>query len=136
MDVTQKLFDATVRAETIIHLASMAYEEDSWAEVVREVVSDYGDDEICDLLEISGDLDEQEIQWAVCESGKTGFLIQMATPVPKYHPDSDNDGSYTFSWGHYATKWFYGDDILTIYEDGIKWAEEYRSKQRDRQLAA
>ncbi len=68
--------------------------------------------------------DEALPQW-LQEAGKLGFVVQMATPVMT---PRGNGASY--SWGHYTTKWVYGETLETALDAGFAWVESQRSKEK------
>jgi hypothetical protein len=45
-----------------------------------------------------------------------------------YRYKSGSTGA-SFSWGHYATKWIYGDTLEDAVKQGFDWVEEQRKKE-------
>lgn len=58
---------------------------------------------------------------------ETGFLVQLARPVPSGFCGT----SHSFSWGHYATKWIYVDDL----DELVVLAEEFSEQVLERARA-
>ncbi len=131
MDIMTMLVDEGMRAEEIIHIASMATDE-----VLSEPLKGALEDDFEYLSELLGFEvveDMEENSWNIVNSGKRGFLVKMATPVPTFHGDGNG---YSFSWGCYTTQWFYSDDIEQTYKDAVVWRTKYMEDQKQKQLAA
>jgi len=58
--------------------------------------------------------------WALeCLAGSSGFLAQLARPVPTTFLGGKD--TYSFSWGYYRTKWVHANDM----DDLVHLAEEF-----------
>jgi len=129
-EICENFFNNGVRVETIIHLGSMCHDyaypscaedafEQDWEEVLKALD-----------LEIDADADKEEISSTLYDNNKLGFLIQAATPVPKFLSSSSSTHS---GWGYYATKWIYAENINEAISKAHEWAEEYYQEQKVKQ---
>lgn len=64
--------------------------------------------------------------------GKQGYLVQFSTPVMK----NVTTISSSYSWGHYATYWVYGETIEDAIEKGFAWVAKRRKKEAGKEVAA
>lgn len=126
-ELATAMLEADLRAETVIHLASQVVDE----ALPREVQDAFE----ADLIEIAPLLgldptpvceDTRELSSSLSDIGKFGFLVRMATPVPRRMTAT----SYHFSWGCYQCRWFYGESLDDIYADALRWHTEYIAEQR------
>ena len=129
-EIGQLMFDTTMRAERILHFASQGMEDSFPDDLKNAFESDWED--IWKAVGI--DEPENEENWAIAEtlinSNKLGFLVQMATPVPK---DVGEHG-YSYSWGFYQMKWFYGESLDEVYKAAGQWQESYIEKITEKAL--
>lgn len=123
-----QMIEENVRCEKIFHLGIMTAQE-SLPDDLREAFdSDWG--QMDKALKLRNKVDICADEWQKVEAleveQKNGFLIQFATPCPDF---LDRD-SYSFSWGFYTCKWFYGETMEEVTQKGIKWARGYINKKR------
>lgn len=130
-DIAEDLEQASLRAEVIIHLPSMIAPGTPVPSEVQGAFED-NEDEFSELLGIEFTRDMEEDALAIYESGKRGFLVEMATPVPHTFGKT----SHSFSWGHYQCKWFYAAELEEIYRAAILWQSAYMSQKREEASAA
>ena len=125
-ELAENLFNASVRVEQMFWIPGIT------AQPPREF-EDFLSDEIAGdcapaVLEalpfLKGMIDEgAEAEDVVAEMNfrrKIGFIAQVATPRPY---DIRKDGSHSFTWGHYHTKWLYADTLESLSEQAVTWAE-------------
>lgn len=126
------LFDSSVRAETIIHLASMAI-QDSWSASVNEAFND-DLDEIVKVIGIplSDDMERAEMAESLIDHQKLGWLVKFSTPTPSHFHGNGRGFSFSTSWGLYASKWFYGEDYEMLCVEAVKWRDEVVEQCRER----
>lgn len=125
-EISQRLFDANVRIEEMFWLGGMS----------AGVPSDFEDFVQDDLpeekqilaalpflgafLKDDGDAAAEDILAECSFRRKLGFILQLATPIPR---DFGKDPrSYSFSWGHYATKWLYCETLNDLAPAAELWA--------------
>jgi len=70
--------------------------------------------------ELRGDW-EANVDYIASRHSEVGFLAELARPV-------FTRGSY--SWGHYNTRWFYGETIEEIMKQAITWADALDAKNK------
>lgn len=128
--LAEKMWEETARIERIIFLAG-AMTDGAFSDDLDEFLD--GEDEktikeclgkipdYVDLEARSYERNDSVSEWLAC-AGKTGFLVQFATPVMTPH----SGGSMSFSWGYYNTKWLYAETIDEAIEKGMKWVKERR----------
>lgn len=64
-------------------------------------------------------VDLVEAAYLLIDEEKYGFLIKAETPVKSYYAS----GGASYSWGHYATKWIFAEDINTALQRAVDWAD-------------
>ena len=120
------------RIEKMIYLAGVLGESEAFSEDAKEFLfeSDWEDlentlGEIPQYVKdaFSDDREYELIEWMFTE-GKLGFAVQFATPVRT--PVGDNAAN--MSWGHYYTKWVYGNTVNDAMEAGFKWCSDMKAK--------
>lgn len=135
MEFFKQFDDANVRIEWLFWLPSIVVQP---PEEFFDAVSDHSDDlvelkclpEIARTLElgVSEGLSHRDTVEELCgafyRENREGFIFQAATPVTSDH----RPGAYTFSWGHYHTKWFYAPTLNDIAQTVASWADEMRTK--------
>ena len=125
--LAQLAHEHNLRAEQIIHLGAQACCGPE-ADAVTEAFENDGEEiwEALGLpetyLELGDQLDEILLQ-----EGRTGFLVQIATPVPQQFYDG---GAYSSSWGCYHCHWFYGDTLEQAFNKALKYKQEWLAKRR------
>ncbi|MDY0164638.1 hypothetical protein [Desulfobotulus sp.] len=123
----------SLRAETIIHIGSMLAGE--WPESAKDAFSYDWDDVFLDLglkneAEVGLEWNEyEEISQFLWDNGKSGFLVQFATPIPENFTARGHSGS----WGYYTTKWIYAETYEDACAAAMKWQDEYIEKKRKQQ---
>lgn len=127
--IIEYFYDNSIRAEKIIHLGIQCIDELS-PDVKEEFKYDYN--EISSALGLESpdllDGDDEDISSLFIESGKLGFLIKFATPVPKFY--SDNSDSYSFSWSFCRMEWIYGETLEEACKKAIEWKEVYINSEK------
>lgn len=124
-------FDNSIRPEQIIHLGTQCVHDfDEWESDLSDLFADYLED-ICEAIGIEPteelDDDMTNLPSFLVDSGKPGFLVRFATPVPKQFYSS---GGYSWSWGHYTTKYIYGDTYEEACKKAMKWQADYIATKR------
>jgi hypothetical protein len=62
-----------------------------------------------------------------------GFFVQLAVPIPRdFHKDGK---SYSFSWGHYRTEWFFFPTLDALVNRAETWAAEVVEAARKKTAA-
>ncbi len=76
-------------------------------------------------------LDDEEVSEGFLEicgqEGVCGLLGQAATPVKQYSADGK---SASFTWGHYHTAWFYGENLDEIVRKAAAWCADKEAAGR------
>lgn len=131
-----KLEDATVRIEQIIHFGCMLTDY-SMPESVKELFEDVTPivDDLFPDLPAEGKQEIEngyfEIEWFIDwinEKRRHGYGILFATPVMK----PIGEGGRDYSWGHYSTKWIYADTLEEAVDKAVLWAAERRQVEVER----
>ena len=123
MTIYEQMAENTIRAETILHLDGM-----TTVDVMAPALRDAIDDDFDFLEKLLGIelVEDHCLNWlAITEAEKTGFLVKMATPHPKFH---DSINSFSFSWGWYTTMWFHAPTLEKVYQAAIEWQELFHNK--------
>lgn len=138
-DIAQRLFDASVRFDKLIWLAASATDSGATSEDFRDFCENIPDsvDESDPLLEALPTLkeyaegdeypDPEEVAQKLIWAHKVGYLALAATPVMRWWPDGQGA---EFSWGHYNTKWLYGETPAAVAAAALKWAKRCRAKEK------
>jgi len=130
LELISEMYDASVRAETIIHLGTMAWDEEG----ASEILTDEFESDPEPLLEATG-LDRDaiyelfEFSEALRDERKSGWLVKFSTPVPA---SFDARGNYSFSWGYYTSKWMYGDDYEQLCREALQWQSDFVQRRRQK----
>jgi hypothetical protein len=135
--IHEKLDDATIRMSQVILLAGMLNDGSDVADPLRELLEDEDDKILIDcfpdmpaaILEYRDDEDmfkEEFASWAM-RANKLGFLIQFGRPVMRYSADGEHA---SYSWGHYAQRWVYGDTLEEAIEKGLEWAAKREAAEK------
>ena len=93
----------------------MLHDPEELPDIVKDVLFDF---EEIDTSEIEG-LDDTDTYSAIGfydeivnrKLKHEGFFIKLAVPIPRYGEHATDKDSCMFSWGYYATQWFYLKDI-------------------------
>jgi len=125
--ILEKLMDASARFEQVIFLPGALAAGDAMSDDLTEFF-DYEDIETIEssLGKIPSwvNLDDTN---DICNWLSTyellGFLVKFATPVMS----PSGNGSRSFSWGYYSTKWIYAETIDAAVENGLAWVKECRA---------
>lgn len=84
----------------------------------------FEEETVCELLGLPLDIEaEHEIIELLQQNNKIGFLAEFATPKPMRFKNNGN--SWTSSWGYYQTKWFYADDVESLEDAAVEWAQDH-----------
>jgi len=128
-EILEKLMDASARFEQVIFLPGALAAGDVMSDDLTEFF-DYEDVEtveshfgkIPDWVSLN---DANDIcEWlSTCE--RLGFLVKFATPVMS----PSGNGSRSFSWSYYSTKWIYAETIDAAVEKGLAWVKECRASE-------
>lgn len=120
--IASDMFDANLRCEQIIHLASQCFDETT-SHVEDAFSMDW--DVIWEAIGVEPQGEERhDINQTIVDSRKFGFLVQMATPVLTMI----GKVGWSLSWGHYSTKWFYAESLDEIYKAAFVWEEKHRKE--------
>lgn len=123
-----QMIEDNVRCEKIFHLGIMTAQDRLPDDLKEAFDSDWA--QIHKTLKLRYKVDIDADEWQMVEAlevdQKNGFLVQFATPCPRFF-DSD---SFSFSWGFYTCKWFYAETMEEVTQKGIKWARGYINKKR------
>jgi hypothetical protein len=124
-DIAQSLFDANVRIEEMFWIPGIcAGAPRAFKDFLQDELADDCAPAILEALPFlkgfsDGVPDAEEVLAEMAMRRKNGFIFQAATPRPyEYRPD----GSYSFSWGSYYTKWMYADSLEQAANMAIGWA--------------
>lgn len=127
--IFENLMDASARFEKVIFLAGALAAGDAMSDDLTEFF-DYEDIETVEsyfgkipdwvCLNDTNDICE----WlSTCD--RLGFLVHVATPVMS--PTSN--GSRSFSWGYYNSKWIYAETMDAAVEKALAWVKECRANE-------
>lgn len=129
--LADRFFQKTARIENMFLLAGVLpcdsfpealrdfFRAESWDDI-KECLGDIPDD-IMDEIE---DNENAVAEWLMNQK-KLGYLIQFATPFKKY-----NGPVATYSWGHYYTKWVYGENLDAALNEGFSWVEKSHAEDK------
>src|SRR5690606_32801229 len=119
---------------TILHLATMC-QDAAFPSVAEEAFIDDWDG-ICAALGLDPDACDPEepadIATLLHEGGKLGFLVQFATPAPRFRPCGDIDHH---GWGMYSLTWIYAETLGEAFDKAFAWRQGYLAEQRARHEA-
>jgi len=132
--LARRFYNATARVDDIVLLASVLGEIDSMPTVMED---DFLQEDIGVMLSCFGPMpdeikeayeseDYSEFLGWLLDNDRFGFLLKFATPVMKHY----DSGGASFSWGHYRTKWVYGDTLEAALDSGFCWVDECRKKEK------
>jgi hypothetical protein len=130
-EIARKCYELPARAKFIINVASMLA-EDHYPESFHDNFFDDLSNPvvpgsiIAEMPELVKMRDPADVAEALQNSGRLGFLVEVATPVKRI----TGKNSSKFSWGCYSTAWFYGDSFEVAMEKGFLWAEEKEKTAR------
>jgi hypothetical protein len=129
--IQERLYEATLRMETIILLAGMVNDGDAIADPLRELLEEEDDDQLqrcfpdmpASLIVQRDDEDafREAFNWWLTDADKAGFVIRFGRPVMRWN--ATGDGA-TYSWGNYYTRWLYGDTVEQALQLAEQWAAE------------
>lgn len=125
-----RLSEASLRIEQCLPLFGCLNGGDAPVDALEDFASEIDDEDLArlwpdlvDLLPTNADSDE--LIEALVESGKRGWLVQVATPVMR--PDAI---ASSFSWGIYGTHWLYAESMEDIVAQAEAWAADCRRSER------
>jgi hypothetical protein len=135
-ELSDKFNDEAARIDNILFIAGMLGDGFSMQDALREFLEDEDVEvlESCfgplpDHVKASiEDVDALTIADWLIETGKLGFLVNIATPAM----EPTGEGSSSFSWAFYVSQWVYGDTIEAALEAGFAWVEKQRTKEKER----
>lgn len=139
-------FDETIaRIETIIWMPGVIF-----ASAMTDALQDFIDDTSTDTMHESlppafrktwdnadrNDFDDDEridVLLSACARERVhGLLFKVAVPVTSNHRD---DG-YTFSWGHYVTRWIYAESIEAMASMAMQFADQQLARDKAKSAKA
>lgn len=125
--LAQQCYDNDLRAEQVVHLATMCT-TDVWG-YVRELFEEQ-DDVIWQVLGIDAPehKDAESMGRHLFVNGRHNFLVQMSTPIPEEFLIEGSNHSY---WGIFATQWFYADDMEAVFQQALAWKKEVIDANRE-----
>lgn len=128
--------EATARVESMTLLAAVLVDES-----LPTYLEDFFEDEDIEDLErcfgplpdyLRDELEERDmggvVEWLV-RNDKLGYLIQFATPVMRPYKLKSGTCGASYSWGHYARRWVYGDTLDAALDQGFEWVKKQREKE-------
>jgi hypothetical protein len=127
-ETIESMFEGSIRAEVIIHLATMLA-QDSFPGIATEAFMEEDPEPLWESIGIEPpyDLDDPGLIFDhLMDNDKSGFLVKFATPVPQ----NIKDGSHSMSWGYYATHWIYADTYQEACEKALAWRQEFYKKRK------
>jgi hypothetical protein len=129
-DLCDRFWNATARIEEMFLLAAIG---DSLPSRIEDLLQEEEWERLEKCfgkipLHVKKDIDARDFEafteW-ISNTGKRGFLVSMSTPVMKRYGEKGS----SYSWGHYASDWFYGDTLENALDKGFAWVEEQRMKE-------
>jgi hypothetical protein len=124
--------EETIRINKIIHIplafANCDAPSDDLEELLEFANTEDWPPELAAALKDTQDASVEEMLEAIADANLRGFLVDLNTPVRTYH-GGPYDGS-SFSWGHYASKWFFVPSLEEIAEPADVWLKECEAKWR------
>lgn len=128
--IADEFFDENIRIEKIIWLAGNM---DEPSDDLCEFLEFAEKDELAALfgIKITKEMqDRSELLSALARACKCGFLVEVATPVPR---DFHGDSGFSFSWGHLTTHWIYTEALDADFASiCIAWKETQIAYYRER----
>lgn len=131
-----RMDDASMRVAHIFDIGSIFAGFNSLPSALHEFVEDSSDEELQALFgesfgrcfkECQEDLPLAESFTEAAAAARIyGFVLVVERPVPM----SFSENGETHSWGHYAVRAFYADQLTDCYEQAHKWADEYVARKR------
>ena len=118
-EVNGRFFDAEVRCERFIPIYMCLAERPS-QDLLDAVLEEDG---VCDLLDLPHDIEPSDVYEVLYHKGKFGFLAEFATPKPVRF--SKDGSSWVSGWCYYQKKWFYADDIESLEDAAVEWAQDH-----------
>lgn len=118
-EVNGRFFDAEVRCERFIPIYMCLAERPS-QDLMDAVLEEDG---VYDLLDLPRDIEPSDIYEVLYHTGKFGFLAEFATPIPIHFGEGGR--SWISGWGYYRKKWFYADDIESLEDAAVEWAQDH-----------
>lgn len=144
-EISERLFDATIRIESILHIGGIDSPEEHSFDSVEKFIEDFDDNTIKTLKQDmpwlkepsdDEDLEEagQEFFYTARDRGLWGFIVKVAHPVMDFHNPGTEKESAGFTWGHYGTAWFYGESLEEVLPKAEAWAavmdDRYRAQAK------
>lgn len=121
---TEQLKDSRLRAETIIHVPSMALYPDAWPDAVSDAF-DNGEAEglfVALGIEVDSELTKEDFVATLAPGSRRQWLVQFATPLPL----DAQAGEDKETWGCYLKQWFCSD----TFDDTCRQARQWRARLR------
>ncbi len=129
LQIASDFCDKSIRADEVLHLATMCMDPEAWSDVASEAFAQDAD-HIAAALEIP-ELAEALENWEIAErlqAGKRfGFLVQFSTPEPDF---SSSGEVISFSWGWTRCGWIYADSYEAACQLAIKWRDDVWTKPK------
>lgn len=119
---------ATVRVSRAVHLATAAPDGELHYDLKEWLIEDVAEGLRWDLA----DEEEEMLRYYISDAiGWDSWVVEIQTPVPfKFW-----EGGFGYSWGHYWSGYAIGDTYEEAVRTGIRWAEEQREIERERQAS-
>jgi hypothetical protein len=139
-DISEKLFDETVRVEAIIWIPGAVADPESTPDAFREgffedIIDGNTDELMRSLPGLKRALKDSEfaevIDVAEALLFVPGFLVKLATPIREFYAD----GGSSFSWGCCRTGWIYVEKEVDLEPSVINWARAEVGRQKAKAAA-
>lgn len=122
------LADATVRVTHAYHLPTVVVDGE-----VDHDVSDWLFYSASEALDWDVEDESELVPYLQDSDQLTGWVLGVATPVPSRF--SEDGSTWAFSWGHSFITAVAGPTYEDALNVAVKWAEQARERERERQQA-
>lgn len=135
--LAQRFFDTNVRIEKMFWISGICVAAPrDFEEFVEDDLYDNCAPAVLEALPFLKGLEGSDGETVLSEMAmhrKNGFIVQVATPRPY---ECRPDGSHSFSWGSYYTKWLYADTLDELASIALAWGEGVLSDAKSKAVAA
>lgn len=127
-ELAERCFEIPARVDRIVHLAVIGdspFEDELFEWLVEDagdVLGEQFDRPLKDVVEAYGPRDDERheaLREALSHKPLLGWLVQVSTPDKTPNPAS----GFSYSWGRYHSRVFYGYTYEGTLESGLTWAE-------------
>ena len=124
-ELAQKFFDTNVRIEHLFWIPGICVQAPREFEdfIEHDLADDCAPQVFESLPFLRGMIENgargEDVLAEMAMHRKNGFIFEASTPTPY---DCRPDGSHSFSWGRYHTKWMYADTLEDMAAAAIAWA--------------